>query len=362
MAAHTEAASVLLANIEGKMDQSISASVTSHTQDGGSHTEITDLKTRVAQVEALCATLHTEYAKLAIRVTQLEGTKTAAQDTLAQGIEIDDQVNIATAQATQLETKRTTALDDIYPSVETDAASVSATKATQLEGQNAATLCDVSHTVEIGGSVSSSTTQVAEPEHKDIAALGAVYQETEIDDEANVASRQSTPLSWLSQTPTYDLDFGDSQFNYKHLLEPGSDDELPPTKRLRTESDGEAQNFEREEIDEDGNVSPGADLASGQSFEAATEVGLHASETSVGTIAVSGDKYGMPADPTIIAPSPLRPEVWSNKRGGLCEALDYYNAYKGSIYTSGRIVRGVLLDGEADPLDVFSAQVMIASM
>ncbi|KAK0633210.1 hypothetical protein B0T14DRAFT_418195, partial [Immersiella caudata] len=54
--------------------------------------------------------------------------------------------------------------------------------------------------------------------------------------------------------------------------------------------------------------------------------------------------------------------VWSNKRGGLCEALDYYNAYKGSIYTSGRIVRGFLIDGESDPLDVFSAQVVIASV
>ncbi|KAK0729879.1 hypothetical protein B0H67DRAFT_651426 [Lasiosphaeris hirsuta] len=56
------------------------------------------------------------------------------------------------------------------------------------------------------------------------------------------------------------------------------------------------------------------------------------------------------------------PEVWSNTRGGLCEALPYYRAYKGSLYSKEVCAFGFLIDKEADPRDVFSAQVIICSV
>ncbi|KAK3363435.1 hypothetical protein B0T25DRAFT_442633 [Lasiosphaeria hispida] len=56
-----------------------------------------------------------------------------------------------------------------------------------------------------------------------------------------------------------------------------------------------------------------------------------------------------------------RPEIWSNMRGGLCEALPYYRAYKGSLHTKEVCAIGFLIDKEADPRDVFSAQVVICS-
>ncbi|KAK0655894.1 hypothetical protein B0T16DRAFT_292826, partial [Cercophora newfieldiana] len=56
------------------------------------------------------------------------------------------------------------------------------------------------------------------------------------------------------------------------------------------------------------------------------------------------------------------PEVWSNKRGGLCESLPYYKAYKGSVYTKDCVARGIMVDAESEERDVFSAQVVIASI
>lgn len=56
------------------------------------------------------------------------------------------------------------------------------------------------------------------------------------------------------------------------------------------------------------------------------------------------------------------PVVWSNKRGGICEALPYFNSYKGSLYTKDKVVLGFLIDSEVDKRDVFSAQVIITSL
>ena len=56
------------------------------------------------------------------------------------------------------------------------------------------------------------------------------------------------------------------------------------------------------------------------------------------------------------------PEVWSNYRGGICEALPYFRAYKGSLYTHAYEALGFLIDREADIRDVFSGQIVISSM
>lgn len=56
------------------------------------------------------------------------------------------------------------------------------------------------------------------------------------------------------------------------------------------------------------------------------------------------------------------PMVWANGRGSLCEALPYFKAHKGSLYSSSLVAQGMLVDQEADRLDVFGAQVLISGM
>ncbi|KAM7209622.1 hypothetical protein V8F20_000025 [Naviculisporaceae sp. PSN 640] len=57
-----------------------------------------------------------------------------------------------------------------------------------------------------------------------------------------------------------------------------------------------------------------------------------------------------------------KPEVWATFRGGLCEALPYFRAYKGSLHTQDRTALGFLIDKEASARDVFSSQVIISSV
>lgn len=63
-------------------------------------------------------------------------------------------------------------------------------------------------------------------------------------------------------------------------------------------------------------------------------------------------------------PPPMgQPPIWAERRGGLCEALDYYKSYKGSLYTRKDVgVLGFLIDSEVDPRDVFGTQVIISSL
>ncbi|KAK4229938.1 hypothetical protein QBC38DRAFT_69141 [Podospora fimiseda] len=64
-----------------------------------------------------------------------------------------------------------------------------------------------------------------------------------------------------------------------------------------------------------------------------------------------------------LRPDPsVRPLVWSNQRGGLCEALPYYRAYKGSLHTSNKLAKGFLIDVEIDQGDFFGQQVIISSV
>lgn len=61
-------------------------------------------------------------------------------------------------------------------------------------------------------------------------------------------------------------------------------------------------------------------------------------------------------------PGKGKPEVWATLRGGLCEALPYFRAYKGSLHTQDRTAMGFLIDKEASARDVFSSQVIISSV
>lgn len=62
-------------------------------------------------------------------------------------------------------------------------------------------------------------------------------------------------------------------------------------------------------------------------------------------------------------PPPLGlPRVWSEARGALCEALPYFKAYQGSLYSKGKVANGFLIDKEVDHGDVFASQVIISSV
>ncbi|KAK4145728.1 uncharacterized protein C8A04DRAFT_26473 [Dichotomopilus funicola] len=62
-------------------------------------------------------------------------------------------------------------------------------------------------------------------------------------------------------------------------------------------------------------------------------------------------------------PSIGQPLIWAEKRGGLCEALDYYKSYKSGLYTRKAVgALGFLMDSEVEPRDVFGTQVIISSM
>lgn len=61
-------------------------------------------------------------------------------------------------------------------------------------------------------------------------------------------------------------------------------------------------------------------------------------------------------------PSIGQPLVWAKMRGGLCEALPYFKAYKGSLHSAKVVAQGFLIDQEVDQLDVFGSQVIISSV
>ncbi|KAI0169807.1 hypothetical protein GGR52DRAFT_592408 [Hypoxylon sp. FL1284] len=56
------------------------------------------------------------------------------------------------------------------------------------------------------------------------------------------------------------------------------------------------------------------------------------------------------------------PPAWSEKRAGLNDALDYFKAHQGSVYTRDKKPFGVLIDSEVDVRDHFSSQVIITSI
>lgn len=58
----------------------------------------------------------------------------------------------------------------------------------------------------------------------------------------------------------------------------------------------------------------------------------------------------------------FQPVVFGNRRQAVCEAVTYYNAYNSSLYTQDGVARGLYLDKEARPQDVFKAEVIISTM
>lgn len=62
------------------------------------------------------------------------------------------------------------------------------------------------------------------------------------------------------------------------------------------------------------------------------------------------------------ATAPIEPIVFGNRRQAVCESVTYYNAYSSSLYTQNGVARGLYLDKEARPQDVFKAQVIITTM
>jgi len=251
------------------------------------------------------------------------------------------------------------------------------------------------------------TAHILEPE----AELDAANAEGEIVDNTP-ASRESTPLSTLSRTPSYsaldelittaDLFPGDPNGppnTGKHLLESG-DDEGPPMKRVRADgldasqmlatTEGYDGNIGDVEMTENGFVN--ANTEGGNTYDKSTAfleaqygfeyrpavddegAALEVHETieyrPVPDITASQDtNFGTDGQGAPVlagdinkVPSSRRPEVWAYKRTALCEALPYYRAYKGSFYTNGGVLYAVLIDGESETRDIFSAQVIITSM
>jgi len=83
----------------------------------------------------------------------------------------------------------------------------------------------------------------------------------------------------------------------------------------------------------------------------------------------AGDDETEPSQDTLVEqtppfrPPPLGlPRVWSEARGALCEALPYFKAYQGSLYSKGKVANGFLIDKEVDHGDVFASQVIISSV
>ncbi|KAM7222874.1 hypothetical protein V8F06_001772 [Rhypophila decipiens] len=69
-----------------------------------------------------------------------------------------------------------------------------------------------------------------------------------------------------------------------------------------------------------------------------------------------------PGEPKLLTKPEYKPEVWATLRGGLCEGLSYFRAYKGSLHSRDRTAIGFLIDKEASARDVFGSQVIISSV
>lgn len=57
-----------------------------------------------------------------------------------------------------------------------------------------------------------------------------------------------------------------------------------------------------------------------------------------------------------------KPEVWSNNRAALCNALDYFQSHQGGTYSRDGMAVGLLIDSKVGDGDLFSSQVVITAM
>ncbi|KAI1392335.1 uncharacterized protein F4822DRAFT_441355 [Hypoxylon trugodes] len=56
------------------------------------------------------------------------------------------------------------------------------------------------------------------------------------------------------------------------------------------------------------------------------------------------------------------PPVWSEKRAALNDALPYFKAHQGGMYSTKKVAKGILIDSEVGVRDSFSSQVIITSI
>ena len=59
---------------------------------------------------------------------------------------------------------------------------------------------------------------------------------------------------------------------------------------------------------------------------------------------------------------PGEPKIWGKRRQGLCDALPYFKAHQGSLYTVDLLPLGFLIADEARARDHFDGQVIITSV
>ena len=57
-----------------------------------------------------------------------------------------------------------------------------------------------------------------------------------------------------------------------------------------------------------------------------------------------------------------QPPVWSERRAALNDAVPYFKAHQGSLYTNDIIPKGMLIDAQVGGHDYFGSQVIITSM
>lgn len=56
------------------------------------------------------------------------------------------------------------------------------------------------------------------------------------------------------------------------------------------------------------------------------------------------------------------PQVWSDSRAALCNALDYFRCHQGGTYSKNNVAVGLLIDAKVGDNDLFSSQVVITAM
>ena len=104
-------------------------------------------------------------------------------------------------------------------------------------------------------------------------------------------------------------------------------------------------------------------------FDASTTVGELEMETqSTNHVGKLGSKASTASksDPRLLhseKPKPSgKPEVWSNNRAALCNALDYFQSHQGGTYSRDGMAIGLLIDSKVGDGDLFSSQVVITTM
>lgn len=198
-----------------------------------------------------------------------------------------------------------------------------------------------------------------------------------------LSSRASTPQSPLSPAPSwYNDDDLSCPFSPKHGFEEvernndKNGDGDKPAKRVRLDERQNAFSFHSEEyskaftlqmqntgtlMNENDNHNAIEHKTAYPNTDDGASVLVQEAVPSASTNP-SGELTLVSSTLKISGSDSLPPEIWSDFRGGLCEALPYFRAYKGSLYSQNCQAMGFLIDKQVDIRDVFSAQVVISSV